>query len=214
MLQSPGRCCGPSLSPEGAPRPGEGGGGKPWVQSGPFPAWPPRGPGGGASPGGSQSVVMSRPRCARVGARAGQRPCAAGHRLGSSLEPPAGQVGEGLQPCGGWPCRQRSRSAARIKTGLWLPPWPHSCLSPTHPVSLPSVFPHIGSGPQVMGKTCPSVEFACGSGDGLCFSESPRTLSPAWLQLWDLLLPLQATLKNKISILENAGPHPRRCLMA
>ena len=129
-----------------------------------------------ASGGGSQSVVMSRPRCARVGARAGQWPCAAGHRLGSSLEPPAGQVGEGLQPCGGWPCRQRSRSAARIKTGLWLPPWPHSCLSPAHPVSLPSVFPHIGSGPQVMGKTCPSVEFACGSGMG---SVSPSPLGPS-----------------------------------
>lgn len=134
---------------------------------------------------------------------------------GRDREPPdGGRAGEGTFPVPGRPPWQRlPRSAALINAGPWLERPPAAQLRPVicrslflHPRLLKSVFPHTGSGPQVMGKTHRLRPPRGPPG----FLSPPQSLALAQ----DLPLPLWAALKNKISILENAGPRPKRYLMA
>lgn len=138
----------------------------------------------------------------------------AGAAIGSRQTAAGGRAGEGTSPVPGRPPWQRlPRSAALINAGPWLERPPAAQLRPVicrslflHPRLLKSVFPHTGSGPQVMGKTHRLRPPRGPPG----FLPPPQSLALAQ----DLPLPLWAALKNKISILENAGPRPKRYLMA
>lgn len=85
----------------------------------------------------------------------------AGAAIGSRQTAAGGRAGEGTSPVPGRPPWQRlPRSAALINAGPWLERPPAAQLRPVicrslflHPRLLKSVFPHTGSGPQVMGKT-------------------------------------------------------------
>lgn len=120
------------------------------------------------APVGGASLSSWEPRNVIIGRLRVCLCCALGLRRGPHYWSCQTGTGEGTSPLRRPSWQRLQLSAALIKTGLWLEQhrWPAQLsllsvavsLPPTR-VSLQSVFPQIGSDPQVMGKTSPSAEF-------------------------------------------------------